>query len=518
MRPEISNVPEGWARTSLREVCDILDHRRIPVNHRERSRRIAGKRDEDLYPYYGATGKVGVIDDFIFDGEHILMGEDGAPFLDPIKNKAYLVHGRFWVNNHAHILRSMISNKYLCHYLNTVDYSPHVTGTTRHKLTQRSMKDILVSMPGIVEQYRIVSKIEELFSELDEGIESLEKARAQLAIYRQAVLKHAFEGSLTTKWRANNAHRGESAIVVLSLICQELKADYREQLRSWKFSFHQWERKGREARRPSKPRNSVRAGSLSPAEVGTLHKLPDRWTWCRIEEIGKVQLGRQRSPKHMSGPNMRPYLRVANVFESRIDTSDVFSMNFTPSEFTTYELKCGDILLNEGQSLELVGRPAMFDGEVSGCCFQNTLVRFRSASGLDARYALYLFIHYLKSGRFRRIAKWTNNIAHLGAKRFANLEFPLCPVPEQQEIARVLDETFEAVECTEREIDAGSERTRTLRQSILKQAFSGMLVPQDPNDPPVSILLDRIRAEREQIAKRTELRKTGKRKRGKVPA
>ena len=71
----------------------------------------------DLYPYYGATGQVGLIDDFIFEGEHILLGEDGAPFLDPFKDKAYLVNGNFWVNNHAHILSSIISNKYVLHYL-----------------------------------------------------------------------------------------------------------------------------------------------------------------------------------------------------------------------------------------------------------------------------------------------------------------------------------------------------------------------------------------------------------------
>jgi type I restriction enzyme S subunit len=79
---------------------------------------------------------------------------------------------------------------------------------------------------------------------------------------------------------------------------------------------------------------------------------------------------------------MRPYLRVANVFENRIDISDVLEMNFTPEEFEVYALEYGDILLNEGQSLELVGRPAMFKNEIEGACFQNTLVRFRTLISL----------------------------------------------------------------------------------------------------------------------------------------
>ena len=96
MALEAVRTPNGWAHTSLEAVCQILDSKRIPVNNSERSRRITGKAADDLYPYYGATGQVGVIDDFIFEGEHILLGEDGAPFLDPFKVKSYLVGGKFW--------------------------------------------------------------------------------------------------------------------------------------------------------------------------------------------------------------------------------------------------------------------------------------------------------------------------------------------------------------------------------------------------------------------------------------
>lgn len=113
-----------------------------------------------------------------------------------------------------------------------------------------------------------------------------------------------------------------------------------------------------------------------PLVADDLPDLPESWIWTKVENIGRVQLGRQRSPKNHSGPFMRPYLRAANVFEDRIDTLDILKMNFAPEEYEIYKLEVGDILLNEGQSKELVGRPAIYRGEVPGSCFQNTLVRF----------------------------------------------------------------------------------------------------------------------------------------------
>jgi type I restriction enzyme S subunit len=151
---------------------------------------------------------------------------------------------------------------------------------------------------------------------------------------------------------------------------------------------------------------------------------------------------------------MRPYLRVANVFENRINTSDVLQMNFTPAEEKRYRLVEGDILLNEGQSRELVGRPAMFRGEVPGACFQNTLVRFRARDGLvDPRYALSVFRYYLRAGFFQAVCKWTTNIAHLGAERFASMPFPLAPPSEQKRIANKVDMLLASVDvCGERSL------------------------------------------------------------------
>lgn len=178
---------------SFEQAVEIWDTLRKPVNAKERQSRIEGKDIGELYPYYGATGQVGYIDGYISDGEYVLLGEDGAPFLQPTATKAYLIHGKAWVNNHAHVLRSKYNNAFLCYYLNSFDYQGFVSGTTRLKLTQAAMKQIPIPAPPLSEQKHIVSRIEELFSQLDASVAELKTAKERLRVYWQAVLKEAFE-------------------------------------------------------------------------------------------------------------------------------------------------------------------------------------------------------------------------------------------------------------------------------------------------------------------------------------
>lgn len=179
----------------LEQAADILDSYRKPVNSKERLNLIKGKPLDELFPYYGATGQVGWIDSFLTDGEYILLGEDGAPFLNPYAEKAYIIYGKTWVNNHAHILRSKTNNEFLCYYLNYFNYKNYVSGTTRLKLTQAQMRKIPIPNIPSDEQSRIVAHIEELFSELDKAVDTLKTTKEQLEVYRQAVLVDAFRVS-----------------------------------------------------------------------------------------------------------------------------------------------------------------------------------------------------------------------------------------------------------------------------------------------------------------------------------
>ena len=184
----------------LEQAADILDSYRKPVNSKERLNLIKGKPLDELFPYYGATGQVGWIDSFLTDGEYILLGEDGAPFLNPYAEKAYIIYGKTWVNNHAHILRSKTNNEFLCYYLNYFNYKNYVSGITRLKLTQAQMRKIPIPNIPSDEQSRIVASIEELFSELDKAVDTLKTTKEQLEVYRQTILVDAFRAATNSTY------------------------------------------------------------------------------------------------------------------------------------------------------------------------------------------------------------------------------------------------------------------------------------------------------------------------------
>ncbi len=159
----IKDVPDGWEIKELGQCVDILDNQRIPLNNQDRENRIKDKDISTLYPYYGATQQVGYIDDYIFDEELILLGEDGVMFYDKDKPKAYIISGKTWVNNHAHVLRAkseITMNKYLLNYLNTFHYKGFVSGATRLKLNQSRMAQIPIPLPPLPQQEKIVKVLD----------------------------------------------------------------------------------------------------------------------------------------------------------------------------------------------------------------------------------------------------------------------------------------------------------------------------------------------------------------------
>jgi type I restriction enzyme S subunit len=179
-----------------------------------------------------------------------------------------------------------------------------------------------------------------------------------------------------------------------------------------------------------------------------------------------VQAGRQRSP-HFTEGDLRPYRRVANIFEGYIETSDVLRMRFTEAEYERYCLRHNDILLNEGQSLELVGRCALYRGVPKNCCFQNTLVRFRHSDAIIPDFALILFTYFQHKGVFASIASQTTSIAHLGVGRFASLQIPLASLSEQKKIAEILSTWDASIEQTRKLIDSKKRLKKALMQQLL---------------------------------------------------
>lgn len=186
----VGDIPEQWDVKKLKFLMMNLDSRRIPLSSEER----AEMRGD--YPYYGSNGIVDHVNNFLFDGEYILLGEDGAPFFEAYKDVAFLVDGKFWANNHAHILKAFkgYNQRFLTYALNSVDYLRHITGSTRDKLTQDDMVSIQFPVPDENEQNKIAvylsnktSQIDDLIAKKESMIELLKEERA--AVINNAVTK-----------------------------------------------------------------------------------------------------------------------------------------------------------------------------------------------------------------------------------------------------------------------------------------------------------------------------------------
>ena len=169
---------KGWEVKKLGEVCEILDHLRVPITKKDRR--------EGCYPYYGASGVQDYIDSYIFDGRYLLVGEDGAKWGANDKS-AYIIEGKSWVNNHAHILKinDCLSDKLVEYYLVAKDLQEFVTGAIVPKLTQQALRNIPIPLPHLPLQHQFATKIEaiekqkELIKQSISETETLFNARMQ---------------------------------------------------------------------------------------------------------------------------------------------------------------------------------------------------------------------------------------------------------------------------------------------------------------------------------------------------
>lgn len=219
---------------------------------------------------------------------------------------------------------------------------------------------------------------------------------------------------------------------------------------------------------------------------------PDDWKKVTVGRAGEARLGLQRSPSRHEGTNMKPYLKVANVFEDRIDLTTVMEMHFTPEEMGRYLLQDGDILLNEGQSPEFLGRPAIWRGQSPEMYFTNSLIRFRAFDDVLSEWALLVFRRHMHAGRFRRESRVTTNIAHLALGRLKTVEFPIPSLAQQKQIVVEVERRLSLINAAELTVAANLRKAGNLRRSLLAAAFTGKLTRQDPSDEPAEILLKRI--------------------------
>ncbi|MDE0322627.1 MAG: restriction endonuclease subunit S [Candidatus Poribacteria bacterium] len=183
----IGEIPSYWQTGTIKYLTRNLDGKRIPLSGEVR----AGQKQ--IYPYYGANGVIDYVEDYIFEGEHILIGEDGAPFFDKTKEVSLLASGKFWVNNHCHILKNIGTSeaRFIVYCLNSVDYFEYITGSTRDKLTQADLNRIKIPIPNHQEQKQIANFLDRKTERIDELIYIKERQIGLLQEQRAALINHA---------------------------------------------------------------------------------------------------------------------------------------------------------------------------------------------------------------------------------------------------------------------------------------------------------------------------------------
>ncbi|MFN0241513.1 MAG: restriction endonuclease subunit S [Planctomycetota bacterium] len=382
--------------------------------------------------------------------------------------------------------------KFLQYRLNAadfVDFASHLDEGDRPRVDVGQIGQFRVDLPPHREQLRIIQQLEAQLSRLDAAIACLERVARNLKRYRASVLRAAVEGQLVPT-EAELARREGRALEPASAQLARILVARR---RRWEEA--ELARLTAKGKRPTDERWKVKYVEPLAPDTSTLPLLPEGWLWSTIDTVGDVLLGRRRAPEYRG--EERAYLRVANVRDDRIDFSDVFSMPFDDTEYAKYRLEKGDILASEGQSPELVGQSAIFRGERSDLCFQATLHRFRPWNGgPSSEFCQAVFRAFVRNGVFMRRASITTNIAHLTRGRFVATPFPLPPLAEQHRIVAEVSRLLSVADEVGETVATQLARCARLRQSILKMAFEGKLVDQDPHDEPASVLLERIRAER----------------------
>ena len=323
------------------------------------------------------------------------------------------------------------------------------------------------------------------------------------------MLKHAFEGKLTAQWREENKDKLETPEQLLARIKQEREARYERQLKEWKIAVKKWEEGGKPGKKPQRPKKLPKITDLLPDMTAKLPPLPESWTW---EKLGRMTCGVEYGTAAKSATTGRvPVLRMGNIQNAKFDWADLVYTS-DDNEIAQYLLHDGDVLFNRTNSPELVGKTAIYKGE-RPAVFAGYLIRVNHIhTVVDGQY-LNLFLNSYVARQYGSTVKTDGvNQSNINGAKLSNYPFPYCSIEEQREISSILEKTFSVLDETETDIAQELQKADALRQSVLRKAFAGRLVAQDPHDEPASVLLDRIRAEREQAAKNNHATKTRKKK------
>ena len=352
------------------------------------------------------------------------------------------------------------------------------TGTTFESIRGDNLRSHLLPLPPLAEQHRIVVEIETQFTRLDASVAALQRAQANLKRYRASVLKAACEGRLVpteAELARSEGREYEPAAVLLERMLADRRA--------------RWESQEHRQGKYKEP---------APPNTSGLPELPEGWVWATVGHVilGTPQNGLYK-PKSQYGGGI-PILRIDDFQDFALRERELLRcLRISAKEIGTYGLEVGQLVVNRVNSPSHLGKCLVVPASLLPAVFESNMMRI-TTNPLVSKYFLACYLRS-KDGRacLTANAKWAVNQASINQTDVCMTPMPLPPLPEQHRIVAEVDRRLSVVQQTEATVEASLARAERLRQSILKQAFSGKLVPQDPDDEPASALLERIKAERE---------------------
>jgi len=387
-------LPSSWTWASFREVADI----ELELVHAKRFPAATHIAPNHIESGTGRLLETGTVrgDNVAGPKHRFAKGEILYSKIRPYLAKAVIAPCDGYCSSDMYPVRCRFSSEYLLNWLVSPAFTHRVardqSRTVLPKVNLVTLNGLPVPIAPLNEQRRIVAKLEALQARSRRAREALDAVPPLLEKLRQSILAAAFRGDLTKDWRAKHKD-----VEPPSELLKRIRTERRK-----KWEETELAKMKAKSKTPTDDKWKAKYKEPEPVDATGLPALPEGWCWSTFETVAEVDLGRQRAPQYQTGRFTRPYLRVANIKDDRIDFSDVLDMDFDEEDFEHYQLTPGDILLSEGQSPELVGQSAIYEGGIDGLCFQKTLHRFRAyPSGPSSLYAQLVFRHYLRSGVFR---------------------------------------------------------------------------------------------------------------------